>query len=194
LVDDEPELLFSLEGLLRREFDLHTAHSGSEALAALRRGPIHVVMTDQRMPGMTGSELMARVRTEFPNVVRIIFTGYADIKAVIDAINHGGLYRYLTKPWDPDELVEVLRAATARYAEDAARGDLGQELVAYVDESVQVAENAAHASSGEPGGALSDLLQRGRRLQAELKLHSPWSGNGAAPATVDQRAESPRSS
>lgn len=115
LVDDEPEILFTLKGLLRKEFELHTAESGQEALEILREHEVHVVMTDQRMPEMTGVELMGRVKNQFPETIRVVFTGYADTKAVIDAINNGGLYRYLTKPWDPDELIEVLHEATSHY-------------------------------------------------------------------------------
>jgi DNA-binding NtrC family response regulator len=115
LVDDEPEILFSLRGLLRKEFDLHTATSGAEALEVLRRQPIQVIMTDQRMPEMTGVELLRRARGECPESIRIIFTGYADLKAVIDAVNQGQIYRYLTKPWDPDELATVLHEACDHY-------------------------------------------------------------------------------
>ncbi len=117
LVDDEPDILFSLQGLLRREFELHTAGSGREALEILAKRPIHVVMTDQRMPEMTGVELLSRVRKEYPDTVRIVFTGYADIKAVVDGINQSGLFRYVTKPWDPDDLIELLHTAAARYEE-----------------------------------------------------------------------------
>ena len=109
LVDDESEILFSLRGLLRTEFELHTAESGAEAMEILRRQPIHAIMTDQRMPNMTGVELLRRAKEERPEAVRMVFTGYADIKAVIDAINQGEIYRYLTKPWDPDELVAVFQ-------------------------------------------------------------------------------------
>ncbi len=115
LVDDEPEILLSLTGLLRREFELHTADSGPAALEILQQYPIQVIMTDQRMPEMTGVELMGRAKTDYPDAIRIIFTGYADIKAVVDAINHGGLFRYITKPWDPDELIDLLREAAAEY-------------------------------------------------------------------------------
>jgi CheY-like chemotaxis protein len=115
VVDDEDEILFSLRGLLRQEFDLHTARSGAEALEIMRRHVIHVIMTDQRMPQMTGIELLRRARGECPEAVRIVFTGYADIKAVIDAINEGQIFRYLTKPWDPDELVLALRQGCAEY-------------------------------------------------------------------------------
>ena len=115
LVDDESEILFSLRGLLRTEFELHTAERGAEAMEILRRQPIHAIMTDQRMPNMTGVELLRRAKEERPEAVRMVFTGYADIKAVIDAINQGEIYRYLTKPWDPDELVAVFRQACEYY-------------------------------------------------------------------------------
>src|SRR5262245_35557967 len=128
LVDDEPEILFSLRGLLRKEFDLHTAASGAEALEILRRQPVHIIMTDQRMPEMTGVELLRRARGECPEAIRLIFTGYADIKAVIDAINQGQIYRYLTKPWDPDELREMLHEACVQYERIAERRLLLRDL------------------------------------------------------------------
>ena len=128
LVDDEPEILFSLRGLLRREYDLHTANSGAEALEVLRKHPVQVIMTDQRMPEMTGVELLRRARGECPEAIRIVFTGYADIKAVIDAINHGQIYRYLTKPWDPDELLAVLQQACDHYDRIAERRRLLLDL------------------------------------------------------------------
>jgi DNA-binding NtrC family response regulator len=115
LVDDEPEILFSLRGLLRRDFEIHTAASGAEAIEVLKQYPIHVIMTDQRMPDMTGVELLHRVIGEYPRAIRMVFTGYADTKAVIDAVNQGHIFRYLTKPWDPDELLSVLRQACAEY-------------------------------------------------------------------------------
>lgn len=115
LVDDEPEILHSLKGLLRREFTLHTAETGQQALQILRRVSIQVIMTDQRMPQMTGAQLLGQARAISPDTVRILFTGYADIKAVVDAVNEGHVYRYLTKPWDPDELVEILKSATQEH-------------------------------------------------------------------------------
>lgn len=132
LVDDEPEILYSLQGLLRREFELYTAESGSQALEILQQHPIHVIMSDQRMPEMTGVQLMRRVKTEHPEAIRIVFTGYADIRAVIEAINNVGLYRYITKPWDPDELIEVLHQAAARYDEIVERQRLLEDLHQYV--------------------------------------------------------------
>jgi DNA-binding NtrC family response regulator len=115
LVDDEPEILQSLKGLLRRKFTLHTAETGQQALQILRQVSIQVIMTDQRMPQMTGAQLLGQARAISPDTIRILFTGYADIKAVVDAVNEGQVYRYLTKPWDPDELVEILTSATQEH-------------------------------------------------------------------------------
>ena len=81
----------------------------------MQENEVHVVMTDQRMPEMTGVEFLSRVRGEHPEAIRLLFTGYADIRAVIDAINQGNVYRYITKPWDPDELQTIIREACERY-------------------------------------------------------------------------------
>jgi DNA-binding NtrC family response regulator len=152
LVDDEPEILFSLRGLLRHEFDVHTAKSGAEALAILQRQPVHVIMTDQRMPEMTGVELLRRARGECPQAIRMVFTGYADIKSVVDAINHGQIYRYLTKPWDPDELSQALHEACAYYDRVAERRRLLLDL-------------REHLTRGQPD---YDLLARLDRALSEM--------------------------
>jgi DNA-binding NtrC family response regulator len=121
IVDDEPEVLYSLRALLRRDFELHTAQTAYEAEQVLQSQPIHVVLSDQRMPGVTGVDFLTRVHREHPDTVRLLLTGYADIRAVIDAINRGHVYRYLTKPWDADELRLVLRQACEHY-EQAGSG------------------------------------------------------------------------
>ena len=115
LVDDEPDLLLSLQGLLRRRFQLHVADGAAAALEIIRSQPVQIVMSDQRMPRMSGDELLAKVAEIAPDTVRILLTGYADIHDVIRALNTGGLFRYLTKPWDLDELMEVLEDAAAQY-------------------------------------------------------------------------------
>jgi DNA-binding NtrC family response regulator len=138
IVDDEPDILLSLKGLLRREFELYTAGSGSEALEILAGQPIHVVMTDQRMPEMTGVELLYRVKANYPDAIRIMFTGYADIKAVVDGINKGGLFRYITKPWDPDDLMALLHEAAVRYDELAERQRLLIDLRAHLTDAAGV--------------------------------------------------------
>lgn len=160
LVDDEPDVLFSLKGLLRHEFDLHTAESGEEAIEILRNHSIHVIMTDQRMPGMTGVELMAHAKASCPDAIRIVFTGFADIKAVVEAINTGGLYRYITKPWDPDELIEVLHHAAKRYEDDAARARLGTEIGTFTSDVEELVKAVAAGDKQSP----EEIVERGREL------------------------------
>ena len=115
IVDDEPDLLLSLQGLLRQEYRLLIAESGPSALELFESETIHVVISDQRMPEMSGDEVQAKIARLSPATVRILLTGYADIQDVIRALNTGGLFRYLTKPWDLDELMDVLQQAVAQY-------------------------------------------------------------------------------
>jgi DNA-binding NtrC family response regulator len=142
LVDDEPEILFSLQMLLRREFEVYTAPGGAAALEILRQHPVQVIMTDQRMPEMTGTELLRKARGERPEALRILFTGYADVKAVIDAINHAQVYRYLTKPWDPDELRELLHEACEQHERHAERRRLLTEMRDHAGHCPELAQRA----------------------------------------------------
>lgn len=162
IVDDEPDVLFSLKGLLRHNFELFTAESGEQALQILREHPIHVIMTDQRMPGMTGVELMTRVKVQYPDSIRIVFTGYADINAVIEAINTGGLYRYITKPWDPDELIDVLMNAAKRFEQDTARLGFVADVKLFAHDFVQFAESLASDANRTPDVSL--LIDRAESI------------------------------
>ncbi|MEO2032929.1 MAG: response regulator [Planctomycetaceae bacterium] len=123
LVDDEPDLLLSLQGLLRQEYSLFIAESGPSALKLFESETIQVVISDQRMPDMSGDELLAKISQVSPATVRILLTGYADIQDVIRALNTGGVFRYLTKPWDLDELLDVLQQAVAQYRQAIEQHD-----------------------------------------------------------------------
>jgi signal transduction histidine kinase len=115
VVDDEPDVVQSVQDLLRLDYRVLGTTRASHALQILRENEIHIVMTDQRMPETSGVELLQQIRGENPDAIRLLFTGYADIKAVIDAINHGNVYRYISKPWDPDELQTIIRQAAEQY-------------------------------------------------------------------------------
>src|ERR1044071_1111887 len=128
VVDDEPDVVKSVKDLLRLDFRVLGATSAAEGMEILHKEEVHVVMTDQRMPATTGVEFLKHVRGEAPEAVRLLFTGYADIHAVIDAINQGNVYRYITKPWDPDELQTVIREACERYDLIVTRKELMAEL------------------------------------------------------------------
>lgn len=158
LVDDEPDMLASLVGLLRREFLLHTAQSGEQALDILAANDIHVLMTDQRMPGMTGSALLQKVCERGHSPALMLFTGYADIRSVIDAVNTGRLFRYITKPWDPDELIELLHTATEEYKRIAANQRLRECAREYASLGRSLAEQVRSAGSGASGGELTPFI------------------------------------
>jgi FixJ family two-component response regulator len=109
-VDDEPSILSALRRLCRREeFQVAVAGSGPEALALLERTPAQVILSDYRMPGMTGVEFLARAKEIVPGSIRIILSGFADTQAVVEAINKGEVYRFLAKPWDDHELLATIQ-------------------------------------------------------------------------------------
>ena len=110
-VDDEENILKSLKRLLMdEEIDIYTANSGELGLELLRNTPgVDLIVSDQRMPGLTGSEFLRQSRDIVPDALRIMLTGYADINATIDAINKGGAFRYINKPWDDEEMIRTIR-------------------------------------------------------------------------------------
>ena len=111
-VDDEPNILKSLQRLLRNEdMNVLCAATGSEALRMLEESPAQVVVTDQRMPEMTGVELLSAVRQRHPEIIRMMLTGFTEIKVAVEAINQGEIYRLITKPWNDDELRATIRQA-----------------------------------------------------------------------------------
>ncbi len=115
VIDDEEEVVNALRRQFRRKYDVYTAVNGAAGLEVMFQRPIHVIISDQRMPGMTGAEFYHRVRNEYPDAIRLLLTGYADIEAVIEAINAGSVYRYITKPWDPVELEATVDQAFETY-------------------------------------------------------------------------------
>jgi signal transduction histidine kinase len=128
VVDDEPDVVKSVQDLLRFDYKVLGATRASDALRLINEQSVHVVLTDQRMPEMTGVDFLRKLREQFPDTVRLLITGYADIRAVIDAINQGNVYRYITKPWEPEELQSVIREAAERYDLVAERKRLMEEL------------------------------------------------------------------
>ncbi|HUF72174.1 MAG TPA: response regulator [Gammaproteobacteria bacterium] len=110
-VDDEQRVLNSMRIMFRREFDLHLANSGKEALDIIGNADIDVIVADHRMPQMTGVEVLTQVRSMSPRTVRILLTGYADLDAVEGSINDGEVFRFLTKPCPPDQLRNTVALA-----------------------------------------------------------------------------------
>jgi two-component system response regulator HupR/HoxA len=124
VVDDEPRVLDALEAILAAEFRVLRAAGGEQALDLLRAEPsVAVIVTDYRMPGMTGVELLRHSQDATPDAVRIVLTAYTDVDSLMDAINTGRIYHFVAKPWDPKELAVVVRRAAERHAllQDNAR-------------------------------------------------------------------------
>jgi response regulator RpfG family c-di-GMP phosphodiesterase len=117
-VDDDERILNGVRALFRQEYNVLLANGGEEALALVNRGGVHVVVSDQRMPGMTGVELLRKVRAVAPNAVRLLLTGYTDLASLVGSINEGEIFRFVKKPWDNDEiradLAEAVKAALAQ--------------------------------------------------------------------------------
>lgn len=123
LVDDEQRILRSLKLLFARDYRVLATTNGKDALAMLRQHKVHVLICDQRMPHMAGVEVLREARAVSPNTMRLLLTGYADIEAVIGSINEGEIFRYLTKPWQQEEIRTIVAsAASIALALDQAPG------------------------------------------------------------------------
>jgi DNA-binding NtrC family response regulator len=110
-IDDEPHNLTAFKAAFRRDFNVFIANSATEAYQIIEENDIHIILSDQRMPIITGIEFFESIVASHPEPIRILITGYTDINAVVDAINRGQVYKYLTKPWNEDDIrIFVFRA------------------------------------------------------------------------------------
>jgi DNA-binding NtrC family response regulator len=142
IVDDEPANLRTLARLFREDYEVLTAPSGDEALALLGHHDVALLITDQRMPGMTGIELLKKTVPLRPRMVRIILTGYTDVDALVEAINCGQVYRYVAKPWNNDELRLTVKRALEHFESNKRSSELDstiQRLVARIRDIQQLA-------------------------------------------------------
>jgi response regulator RpfG family c-di-GMP phosphodiesterase len=148
VVDDEPDNLDLLYRTFRRDFQVLKADSGIQALEVLAtEGEVAVIISDQRMPEMKGTEFLSKTVPQFPDTVRIILTGFTDIEDLVEAINSGQVYKYITKPWDPGELKTVVQRAAETYdllkqrTEELRRAHAQMELMGVLVEVTQAAPN-----------------------------------------------------
>lgn len=173
-VDDESDNVDALERLFRRKYRVLKATSGEDAIELLAQNPVAAIITDQRMPGMTGVELLERSLDLRPDAIRILLTGYADIESVVSAINSGRVYRYVTKPWDPVDLGNAVDKAVERWEIGAELASKNKELRAALDELRGLDEaktNFMLLVNHELKTPLTSLLSFGELL-AETKLDS----------------------
>ena len=127
-VDDEANNLVSFKAVFRIKYNIFTAISGEEAIKILHNNPINIIITDQRMPQMTGVEFLESILPQFPDPIRVLLTGYADMNAVVDAVNKGKIFHYLTKPWNEEELDMVINRAYDIYRQKIEEKELTDKL------------------------------------------------------------------
>src|SRR5262249_36385261 len=134
VVDDEIDVADSVRDLLRRQFIVLRAANADEALKVLRDNEVHIILTDQRMPKVSGVEFLSSVRSGHPQAVRMLFTGYADLESIVAAINQGHIFRFLKKPWDPKELEAAVQEAAQEYERIIEQVETMQHLKSEVEQ------------------------------------------------------------
>ncbi len=140
-VDDERQILSSLKRLLRKEsYRVLTAITGEEGLNLLRENEVHLIMSDQRMPEMTGIKFLQQAKEINPHAIRIILSGYADVALIVDSINQGEIYRFLSKPWNDEELKTVIRQCLEHYDIVSANHRLNEEAKRHAEELEELNE------------------------------------------------------
>ena len=145
IVDDEVDVLESLRHQFHRTYRVLTATSGGQAVSLLGDHEVQLILSDQRMPGMQGDAFLSQARRLQPDAIRMLFTGYADIQAVINAVNEGHIFRYILKPWDTVELEGIIRQAAEQYDLLAERKRLIAELQAANAQLLHANEELARA-------------------------------------------------
>jgi EAL domain-containing protein (putative c-di-GMP-specific phosphodiesterase class I)/CheY-like chemotaxis protein len=178
LVDDEPHVVASLKRLLRRDdLVILTANSGPEGLKVMAMHKVDVIISDQRMPEMTGVEFLRTVKHSYPDTIRIVLSGYTELQSVTDAINEGAIYRFLTKPWDDEQLKQHIHNAfeSKELLENNHRLGLeirstNQKLVATNRQLSELLEKGEEESSW---GRLVGPLVAGEALGLSMPMHSP---------------------
>jgi len=196
LVDDEEAILRSLVRLFRNQgYNILTAGSGAEALRLIEANEVHVILSDQRMPGMSGVEMLTMVRERYPEIIRMVLSGYSDISAISDAVNKGNIYKFLFKPWDNDLLTENIRDAFERFDLSLKGAQFSRiyentvEGIIITDQNsvIQAVNPAFSAITGyeshEVTGKTPALLKSGhhdqafyREMWATLREQGKWTG------------------
>jgi response regulator RpfG family c-di-GMP phosphodiesterase len=128
-IDDEINNLTAFKANFRKLYDVYIAESAVDGRKILESVEIEIVLTDQRMPEMTGVEFLESIIPDFPNPIRILLTGYTDMQALIDAVNKGQIYRYINKPWDEEELKMFVNQAYELYTLRKENADLTKDLL-----------------------------------------------------------------
>lgn len=159
-VDDEINVLNALKRVFRKErFAILTASSGAEALNLLETNPVHMVISDQRMPEMSGTELMAQIKNLYPDIIRIILTGYTEVDTITESINKGHIYKFFLKPWNDQALVLETRQALEQFELTQTNKALHQKVLEQNENFRRINDN------------LESLVQE-RTREVEIQNHA----------------------
>ena len=176
IVDDEVDVLESLRHQFHRAYRVLTAATGKAAIDLLHENEVHLILSDQRMPGMSGDVFLSQARRLQPDAIRMLFTGYADIQAVINAVNEGHIFRYILKPWDTNELEGIIREAAQKYDLLTERKELIAELqeanvrLTRANDDLARAAELLHAQVQRFETLLTDLLEISRYDAGSVQL------------------------
>ena len=177
LVDDEPNVLDGYRRTLGREFTLETAVGGQEALALMEKAPYAVVVSDMRMPGMDGVQLLSRVKTQSPDTIRVMLTGHADMETAINAINEGSIFRFLNKPATKDMMAKTLTSALVQYRLVTAEKQLLEQTLSgalqVLTEVLSLVNPAAFSRAARARRYIHHVV-------TSMKLGNPWQYEVAA--------------
>jgi two-component system response regulator HupR/HoxA len=129
IVDDQKEILNSLSRLFKNEYQVITASSGEEAIKVLKQTTVAVILSDQRMPRMDGTSFLQKAKDIQPDAIRILITGYSDIEATVEAVNKAQIFQYVSKPFEPEELKQIINRAIDHYHLSRENKKLHDELI-----------------------------------------------------------------
>lgn len=191
-VDDEPSILRSLQWLLKKEFDVKIAASGQEALELVKQNDFDVIISDQRMPGMMGSEFLREARKISPRSMRILLTGYSDLQAILRSVNDGEVFRFVNKPWNIKELPKIIGDAAGIAKShpagtvlpepiDGGEIDTGEETILLIDDDplmrAQVSEALGADVKISQATTLADAVAAFDELNVGIILSDTRVGN-----------------
>lgn len=167
-LDDEEPNLFSFKAAFRREFEIHTCDEPHKAVRMLDEHEFHVVLSDQRMPRISGVEFFELIMPDHPDVSRVLVTGYADTDAVVDAINKGQVYRFVSKPWNEQELRSVIRSAYELNRSRVRNAAQGTEILALLDGMGEALHTWSEQLRGGAPGAVDAVATAMGEMQAKV--------------------------
>lgn len=179
VVDDEPRSLEAIRRVLSDEFEVICAKNAAEAEAVLEGELVQILLCDQRMPGESGVTFLKRARERWPETIRLIISGYTDSDDIIDGVNKAGIYRYITKPWNPDELVACMRECA----------DLGGYSIRRARSASRPSRRATCCRRPSPtsgGWNAANTASTGSFMSMEARSRRPYRSRNAPPITMSR--------